>query len=146
MAPLIPSAPVVAPVGIAFDIDGVFKAGRLFYEPGARALARAQAAGCEFCFVTNGGGGLLEDAYLSGLQNKVLQASKTEAAEAAASEAEAISAVVPKQLIVSYVTEDAAAAAITTTTAAPACYRYRYRLLLLVLLRLLLLLLLLQQL
>jgi ribonucleotide monophosphatase NagD (HAD superfamily) len=52
------------PPAIAFDIDGVFKAGRFFFEDGLRALAACKAAGCAVCFVTNGGGGLSESSYL----------------------------------------------------------------------------------
>ena len=39
---------------IAFDIDGVFKAGRHFFPDGLHALTTARKAGAAVCFVTNG--------------------------------------------------------------------------------------------
>ena len=89
---------------IAFDIDGVFKAGRFFFEDGLRALATgiavcpfphlsrlpstshssrphgswfailAKAAGCPVAFVTNGGAGFGEAEYLEALKQKIVGA------------------------------------------------------------------------
>ncbi len=42
---------------IAFDIDGVFRAGRYFFPGGLKALATCKASGFPICLVTNGGGG-----------------------------------------------------------------------------------------
>ena len=62
------------PPAIAFDIDGVFKAGRYFFSDGLKALALAKSRGCSVCFVTNGGGGLTEAEYLSSLKKKICDA------------------------------------------------------------------------
>ena len=62
------------PPAIAFDIDGVFKAGRYFFSDGLKALALAKSRGCPVCFVTNGGGGLAEAEYLSSLKKKICDA------------------------------------------------------------------------
>lgn len=61
--------------GIAFDIDGVFKAGRYFFPDGLKALAQCHEAGVPFVFVSNGGGGLGEAEYLSGFKKKLIEVS-----------------------------------------------------------------------
>jgi ribonucleotide monophosphatase NagD (HAD superfamily) len=59
--------------GIAFDIDGVFKAGRYFFPEGLKALALCHEAGVPFVFVSNGGGGLGEAEYLNGFKKKLIE-------------------------------------------------------------------------
>lgn len=66
-------------VGIAFDIDGVFKYGREWSPDGLGALQRVAAANVPFVFVTNGGGGLTEERYAAGFANKVSGAGTDEA-------------------------------------------------------------------
>jgi len=60
------------PPALAFDIDGVFKAGKHWFPDGLRALARARAAGCPVAFLTNGGGGMNEADYLRDLKKKII--------------------------------------------------------------------------
>lgn len=63
---------------IAFDIDGVFKFGRDWSKDGSKALEKVTQAGIPFVFVTNGGGGLTEEAYAGSLTSKIAAASKAE--------------------------------------------------------------------
>jgi len=64
---------------IAFDIDGVFKYGREWSKDGTSALSKVTAANMPFVFVTNGGGGLTEDAYAGSMTSKIAAASGTSA-------------------------------------------------------------------
>ena len=84
---------------IAFDIDGVFKAGRFFFPGGLKALATAKAAGVPVCFVTNGGGGLNEAEYLAGLKEKIQAAAPLEERESLSS---ALDSIGVESMILSY--------------------------------------------
>ena len=63
---------------IAFDIDGVFKYGREWSKDGSKALEKVTKAGIPFVFVTNGGGGLTEEAYANSMTTKIAGASRTD--------------------------------------------------------------------
>ena len=78
-------------VAIAFDIDGVFKYGREWSPDGSTALKRVKEAGMPYVFVTNGGGGLTEEAYGTSMGVKIASAGSGEAVD-----------ISPERMVLSY--------------------------------------------
>ena len=60
--------------GILFDIDGVFKHGGAWEPKGMAVLRRVQEAGVPYAFMTNGGGGRIEEEYAAEMSTKLTEA------------------------------------------------------------------------